>query len=147
MFKKIKPAIIFFSLNFLFYIVFSIVYNRSVSDLNEVLFFYFIIALLVYFISLLKQRLIRWGLVLFVFVLPATYIIFTASSDSLITSSELLLHGHKINAPFLPIIQFKLSNESFRLFIEYLLFFILPILYYYLLYCLSKILSRYNLTK
>lgn len=147
MFKKIKTAIIFLALIFVLYIVFSIIYNRRMSDVNEVLLFYVIIALLVFFISLLKRRLIRWGLVLFVFILPATYIIFTASSDSLITSSELLLHGHKTNAPFLPIIQFKLSNESYRLFIEYLLFFILPIVYYYLLYCLSKILGRYKLTK
>ncbi len=147
MLKKIKTAIIFLALNFVSYIVFSIIYNRSMLDLNEVLLFYAIIALLVFFISVQKRRLMRRGLVLFVFILPATYAIFTTPADSLITSSELLLHTHKTNAPFLPIIQFKLSNENYRLFIEYLLFFILPIVYYYLLYCLSKILGRYNLTK
>jgi hypothetical protein len=138
----VKVYIFYVALKCFLYILFTYIHNRLMSDFFEVFIYYNIIGLIVFLFSLLKTRKTRWVIFSLIIVLPITYFIFSAPSQSLVTSSELLLHGHKVNTPFLPKIQFKLKNDNFRLFFEYLLFFILPILYFYAIYSIAKFITH-----
>lgn len=102
MIKKIKIHLAFAGLLSAIYIVCSLIYNRSLSDLFYVFLYYLIIAIIVFCLNLIRNRKTRWVTFIVVIFAPFTYLIFTGTNTALVSSLEVLLTGLPLDLPFFP---------------------------------------------
>ena len=124
----------------LMYFVFAIgtlIYNRdySVKEWMQIAVYYGILATILFTINLIKKRWIKW--VILMVLLTLLSIVFFGGADNWDYSS---LYGvlimAPVNIPFLPDIFLKYELKDTAIF--YLLYFLLPIIYWYGLYIFSK---------
>lgn len=146
MINKIKIHLVFAGLLSAIYIVCSLIYNRSLSDLFLVFLYYLVIAGIVYCLNLIKKRKIRWATFIMVFFIPLTYIIFTGANVKYSSSLEVLELGAKLDVPFLPDLFFQIKDLKILSFVFYLLYFILPLIYFYAIYAVSKMIFSQEAT-
>jgi hypothetical protein len=146
MIKKIKIHLVFAGLLSAIYIVCSLIYNRSLSDLFLVFLYYLAIAGIVYCLNLIKKRKIRWATFIMVFFFPLTYIIFTGTNVKYSSSLEVIEIWAKLNVPFLPDLFFQIKDLKILSFVFYLLYFILPLIYFYAVYAVSKMIFNQRAT-
>jgi hypothetical protein len=138
MIRKIKIHFAFAVFMFTVYIISNIIYGRSLSELFQVFLYYLVIAGIVYCLNLIKKRKIRWATFIIVFFIPLTYLIFTGTTVKYSSSIEVMEIWAKLNMPFLPDLFFQIKDLIILSFVFYLLYFILPLIYFYAVYALSK---------
>jgi hypothetical protein len=138
MIRKIKIHFVFAVFMFTVYIISNFIYGRSLSDLFYVFLYYLAIAGIVFCINLVRKRKIRWAIFLLVLVIPFTYIIFTGTNVKYSSSLEVLELGAKLDVPFLPDLFFQIKDKTILAIVFYLIYFVLPLIYFYAVYALSK---------
>jgi len=146
MIKKIKIHLVFAGLLTAIYIVCNLIYNRSLSDILMVFLYYLAIAGIVFCINLIRKRKLRWAIFLLVLVIPFTYIIFTGTNVKYSSSLEVLELGAKLDVPFLPDLFFQIKDKTILAIVFYLIYFILPLIYFYTVYTLSKMIFNQRAT-
>jgi hypothetical protein len=137
--NKIKIHLAFAGLLSAIYIVCSLIYNRSLSELFLVFLYYIGIASIVFSFNIFRNRKIRWSLFLLVFILPITYLIFTGTKAPYTSSLEVLVSALPINLPFFPKLYSVFKDRVIPPVVIYILCFVLPVIYFYAVYVLSKI--------
>lgn len=135
---KIKTHIIFVIFLFVFYVLFNTIYERGYSESFKVLIYYSLLSMVVYVIHFINHKRIKWLIVLIFMILTALLQILSVNAEfSLLYIFVFLAPA---NIPFLPD-QFVVNFENFaaKQIVNYLIFVILPIVYWYALYLLSKV--------
>jgi hypothetical protein len=136
--NKIKIHLVFAGLLSFIYIVSSLIYNRSLSDLFLVSLYYIGIASIVFSFNIFRNRKIRWSLLLLLFIIPITYLIFTGINAPYTSSLEVLVTALPINLPFFPKFYSVFKDKVILPVVIYILCFVLPLIYFYAVYALSK---------
>jgi hypothetical protein len=123
------------------FVISAFIYKRGawLSDWWQSLVYYGLLVCILFFFNLIKRNKIKCLVFAFVFFLPFTFIYFTGIYVADFNSIYVLITGGPINVPFLPDrILLSSKNQIINSFSSYLLFFVLPIIYLYGLYILSK---------
>lgn len=143
MIKRVVFFILYFILLVSIYIISSLLFKRGLSDLPEISLYYILLAILLLFIDLIKIRKIKW-LVIFLINLVAIIMVILGAYAPDASSIYLLVVMGPLNIPFLPRLEFTIDDKIVRVTVVYLLYFILPLIYWYALYKLSKsIVNKY----
>ncbi len=145
MIKKIRIHAILLILVYSNFMMFSLIYKRDFIDnsLGALAYIMLLIAL-VFTINLIKKRIMRWIIFVTLSFLPLSYLIFAGINYWDYSSIYLLEHAAPINVPFLPdILASHIGNQTSKIIIVYLLYFLLPICYWYTFYFISKKIDAY----
>ena len=140
--NKIKIHIVFAGLLSAIYIVCSVIYNRSLSELFLVSLYYIGIASIVFSFNLFRNRKIRWSIFLLVFILPITYLIFIGTNAPYSSSLEVLVSALPINLPFSPSLYSIFQERVIPPMVIYILCFLAPLIYFYSAYFISKMIFK-----
>jgi hypothetical protein len=138
MIRKIKIHLVFAVLLFTVYVISCLIYNRSLSDFYKDFLYYLVIAGIVFCLNLIRNRRIRWSIFLLVFITPITYLIFTGTNAPYTSSLEVLVSALPINLPFFPKLYSVFKDKVILPVVIYILCFVLPLIYFYAIYALSK---------
>lgn len=132
------------------FIICQLIYNRNFSDDTiKIVFYYLIIALFIFILNLIQKKIFKWLIVIFFFILPLTYLFFTDSPNNDFTLIYIMQVAAPANFPLLPDNlwqNLKYSNYQKTLPVLYLIYFILPIIYWYTLYLLAKWVCKIKFT-
>lgn len=146
MIKKIKIHLVFAGLLSAIYIVCSLIYNRSLSDLFLVFLYYLVIAGIVFCLNLIRNRKARWVTFFVVIFAPLTYLIFTGTKTALVSSLEVLVTGSPLDLPFFPNLYSVFKERVIPPVVIYILSFVLPLIYFYAVYAVSKMIFNQDAT-
>jgi len=145
---------IYVRLWFIAYSVFLIsqfIYNRELTDDTlKVGVYYLIIVLLVSFLNLIRNNVIKWLILFFLFIVPISIFIFTDKPSNDFTLMYVIQTCAPANIPIVSDSIWKYlnhSNELIRVLNYYLIYFILPMVYWYGLYYLAKVIVFRNFIK
>jgi hypothetical protein len=138
MIRNIKIHLVFAVLLFTVYVISCLIYNRSLSDFYKDFLYYLIIAIIVFCLNLIRNRKARWVTFIVVIFAPLTYLIFTGSNTALVSSLEVLVTGLPLDLPFFPNLYSVFKERVIPPVIIYILCFVLPLIYFYAVYALSK---------
>lgn len=137
MIKKIKIHLILWLLMYSVFTISTLIFGREFSSKEwfHISLYYAIIVIILFLINLVKKIWIKWTIVAVIFILLS--VIFYEGADNWDYSS---LYGvliiAPVNVPFLPDIFIKYEIKDTIIF--YFLYFLLPVLYWYGLYIVSK---------
>ncbi len=146
MIRKIKIHLVFAVLLFTVYVISCLIYNRSLSDLFLVFLYYLVIAIIVFCLNLIRNRKARWVTFIVVIFAPFTYLIFTGTNAPYTSSLEVLVTALPINLPFFPKLYSLFKDKVILPVVIYILCFVLPLIYFYAVYVLSKIIFSQRAT-
>lgn len=139
--QKIKIHFALLVLMYCLFAVCTLFYGRvfSFEEWLQIALYYGILVVILFIINLNNKRWIKWVIFGGFFFFPLSYLILTAADLPDITSLDLLLTSAPASVPFLPEkLNYPSQNQSIITIIFYFLYFILPIIYWYGLYILSK---------
>ena len=144
MIKQIRIHIVLLLLMYTIFIICTLVYGRGFSDDTiKVIGYYSVLVVILFLLNLVKKRVLRWLVFLIVIFIPLSYLIFVGSDHPDGTSLYVLTSAAQIDVPFLPSnLSFELNSHFENVIITYSLYFLLPLLYWYGLYSLSKLLEN-----
>ncbi len=142
MIRKIKIHFVFALMLLTIYFISCLIYNRSLSDLFLVFLYYLAIAGIVYCLNLIKNRKTRWATFILVVFAPLTHLIFAGTNTAPISSFEVLVSGLPIDLPFFPGLYFVFQDTVIPQIVIYFLGFLLPIIYFYAVYSVSKMIFK-----
>lgn len=139
--NKIKIHIIFIFFLFVFYILFNIIYERSYSESFKVIIYYSALSLMVYIINLINRKRIKWLIVLILIILTVLLQILSVNAEFSLLYIFVIMSP--ANIPFIPD-KFVINLENFfvKQIVNYLTFVLFPMIYWYALYILSKVVSE-----
>ncbi len=126
------------------YFVFAICtlsYGRdySLEEWMHVALIYGVYVSILFCINIVKKRWIKWVIFGGIFFFPLSYFIIAGANLPDITSEDALLSSAPFNVPFLPEkINYPSQYPGIIIFLFYVLYFLLPLIYWYELYTLSK---------
>ncbi|MCL1943772.1 MAG: hypothetical protein FWF54_09540 [Candidatus Azobacteroides sp.] len=142
MIKKIVSYIIFFSILIIVYIISNIIYSREIY-LKRIVFHYFVVTSIVFFVNLYGKRSIKWTVILLISInfLVITIFAFNGTGHYLAKSYTVI---SSLNIPFLPMLDFPFGTAIIRLILYYFGYFIGTLLYWYLVYYLSKKITNFT---
>lgn len=139
---KWRLSSILFALAYTIFLACHANYFQKISDDTlKIGIYYIIIVLLISTLNLIHSRRVKWLIVLFAFVLPISILVFTDNPNNDFTLIYVIQISAPANIPILPdnIWQYlNHANYSIWLLYSYLIYFILPIIYWYGLYKLAK---------
>lgn len=140
MIRKIKTHLILWLLMFSVFIICTLIYGREFSSKEwlHISLYYGIIVIILFLINLVKKTWIKWTNVAVIFILLS--VIFYGGADNWDYSSlYVVLISAPVHVPFLPEkINYPSQYPSIVTFLFYVLYFLLPLIYWYGLYILSK---------
>jgi hypothetical protein len=142
MIKKIKIHLVFAGILFTIYIVCSLIYNRSLSDLFLAFLYYLVISGIVFSMNLITKRIIRWVTFFGIFFIPLTFLIISGANTMYSSSFEVLVTGLPLNLPFFPDLYSVFRERVIPLATLYVLCFLLPLIYFYIIYYVSKMIFK-----
>lgn len=146
MIKKIKIHLVFAVLLFTVYVISCLIYNRSLSDFYKDFLYYLVIAIIVFCLNLIRNRKARWAAFIVVIFAPLTYLIFTGINTTLVSSLDVLVTGLPLDLPFFPNLYSIFQDRVIPPVVIYILCFVLPLIYFYVLYALSKMIFNQGAT-
>lgn len=146
MITKIKIHLVFAVLLFTVYVISCLIYKRSLSDFYKDFLYYLVIAGIVFCINLIKKRKFRWATFFVGFFAPLTYLIFTGTNAPYTSSLEVLVSALPINLPFFPKLYSVFKDRVISPVVIYILCFVLPLIYFYVLYAVSKMIFNQGAT-
>ncbi len=123
---------------FTVYVISCLIYKRSLADFYKDFLYYLVIAGIVFCINLIKKRRVRWGTFFVGFFAPLTYLIFTGTNAPYTSLPEVLVTALPFNLPFFPNLYSVFKDRVIRSVVIYILCFVLPLIYFYAVYVLSK---------
>ncbi len=140
--KLTNKYLFFVSILCIVFCISTIVYGRKLFDeLLGIVAYYSFVTAIIFIINLFKTRKVKWGVVVFFVGLITILIIWGESVNALEGSFlDLLVNLSKVNVPFLPNKVLVIEQLFLRAIVFYLLYFLLPLLYFYGVYYFSKIL-------
>jgi len=139
--KKIKIHLLLLVFMYFVFVICTLVYGRGFSfeEWMEVVVYYGILVIILFCINLIKKKWIKWAFFVGLFFFPLSYLILTGTDLPDITSLDVLLASAPSNVPFVPeYINYPTQDPITVTVIFYVLYFILPLAYWYGLYILSK---------
>lgn len=137
MIKRVVFFIVFLSLQVCVYVISSLFYSREISALPETILYYSVLVLFVIFVDLIKIRRVKWLILILINLVVITFVVLGAYAPD-ISSIYLLVVMSPLNVPFLPRLNLNIDNKILRVVVFYLLYFLLPVIYWYGLYILSN---------
>jgi hypothetical protein len=146
MITKIKIHLVFAVLLFTVYVISCLIYNRSLSDFYKDFLYYLVIAIIVFCLNLIKKRKVRWGTFFVGIFAPLTFLIFTGINAPYTSSLEVLVTALSINLPFFPKLYSVFKDKVILPVVIYILCFMLPLIYFYAVYALSKMIFNQRAT-
>jgi hypothetical protein len=144
MIKKVKIHTTLFLLMFLVFVAGALVFKRdySIEEWLEVLLIYLLITLLVFVINLLNNKWVKWIIVSLLYLIPQTILFWGGLDNWDISSIDVYMLWGKITVPFLPDNIPFTDNLSINTVLIYILFLLFPLIYWYGLYYVSKMLVK-----
>lgn len=112
--------------------------NIGTSDIYLIPSYYSFIAAIVYFLNRISNRRIRWLCFIIFIVFPLTLVYFLGTGSGLTDSLDFFETFSKINVPFLPNLYYSFNNRVLNILVFYVLFVLLPVIYFYGAYYLSN---------
>jgi hypothetical protein len=140
MIKKLLIHVIFFAMLLIVYIIFTMIYSRKIA-IEDTIGFYFILVTIVFCINLIKTRKIKWLIVSLMCILILVLWVLGIGAIADNPFDLLFIDNSPVNIPFLPrFLHWHINNDNFilRFTVSYLIYFWGAILYWYLVYFLSK---------
>lgn len=141
MIKRIKTHLLLLLFMYFVFTISTLVYGRnySLKEWLHVALVYGVYVLVLYSINIIKKRWIKWVIFGGFFFFPLSFFIIVGANLPDITSKDALLSSAPINVPFLPeYINYPSQYPGRVILIFYVLYFLLPLIYWYGLYILSK---------
>jgi hypothetical protein len=138
MIRKVKIHLVFAVLLFTVYVISCLIYKRSLSDFYKDFLYYLVIAGIVFCINLIKKRKLRWGTFFVGIFAPLTFLIFTGTNAPYTSSLEVLVTALPLDLPFFPNLYTMFKDRVILPVVIYILCFVLPLIYFYAVYALSK---------
>lgn len=136
--KKLITHFVFLLFLSIIYVICRYIYIKSLSDLDEVILYYAILSMIVFCMNFIRSRKVKWILFLIVFFFSGTYFIFVGVNYPDYSSLDLLVIGAQVNAPFLTESIIPFINNASQPISLYVIYFLLPLIYFYGIYYLSK---------
>ena len=129
--------ILFVGILSIVYVLFSLLYYDNIDNIQYMTIYYSTIFSIVYLINNIKRKYLKWG-ILGTLVISFTYIIFSGRNYPDINTSYLLIVAAPINIPFIKPGYFKANSGDAVIYLDYFLFFVLPLIYWILVFRLAK---------
>ncbi len=135
--------------NCVFYIfdVPLIIWKKNIGGYNLCCSLLYADCFFIFLLNLINNRTIKWLILFFLFVLPISLFIYNDNPNNDFTLMYIIIVGAPADIPILPDNIwdcFRREAYQTRLFYEYLVYFILPVVYWIGLYFLSKtLISQY----
>lgn len=142
MIRKFKIHFAFVVILFAVYVISSLIYKRSLSDFYKDFLYYMVIGCIVFCINLIKTRKARWITFFVIFFAPLTYLIFTGTNTMYSSSLDVLVTGLPLDLPFFPDLYSIFQERVIPVTALYVLCFLLPLIYFYVIYSVSKMIFR-----
>jgi len=139
--RRIKLHLLLFLLMYAVFAISTLIYRKeySIEEWLHVALVYGIYVLILFSINIIKKRWIKWIIFGGIFFFPISYLILVGTNLHYVNSLDALLASAPINVPFLPKkINYPSGDPILINFVFYVLYFLLPLIYWYGLYSLSK---------
>lgn len=144
MIKKLFTYITFFTILICVYIIFSIIYFRKME--TGVTVFYTILSAFVFCINLITARTVKWGIVLLMCILFSILVFMGIGGIADNPIDFIFIDGSPGTMPFLPQYLWQdinIENYTLRFIVLYLIYFWGALVYWYIIYQISKRMLSY----
>lgn len=135
--RKLIIHFVFLLLLIALYAISSLIYFQNLSDIFEAVKYYSVIIVLVFVFNLIKNQKLKWTVFFVILFFPLTFLYYKGINVQDYSSADVLLILAPVNVPFLGGF-IPVGDFTARVFVFYLLYFILPLLYFYGVYLFSK---------
>lgn len=144
MINRLELALTFFIVLFIVYLISSLGYSRELSDIAEVLLYYGMFALTVFLVDGIRQKWMKWVLLMLVVcILTLIFILGAFAPD--ISSLYFLQVMAPVNVPFLPDMHYYNEMLFVKMLMILFLYFYLPIIYFcVIIFILKRIFKRWT---
>lgn len=142
MIRKTKVHFAFVVILFAVYLISSLIYKRNLSDFYKDFLYYLAIGCIVFCINLIKRRKARWITFFVILFAPLTYLTFTGTNAMYSSSLDVLVTGLPLDLPFFPDLYSIFQERFIPPAVIYILCFVLPLIYFYVIYFISKMIFK-----